>query len=85
MMATAGEPDQTIIYDISDTAFTDAIEIRQLIVLLQIQNSGNINARLHRKDAGTAAAIMRNALITRLVLLVSRVYDQSSFETDRAM
>lgn len=82
MMATAGEPNQTI-YDISDTAFTDAIEIRQLIVLLQIQNSGNVNGCLNRKSAGTAASIMRNALITRLVLLVSRVYDQSKYETDR--
>src|SRR5262245_44277474 len=82
-MMTTLEPGQTIVYEISDAAFVDAIEIRQLIALLQIQNSGNINGQLNRKDAGTAALIMRNALISRLVLLVRRVYDQGAYETDR--
>jgi hypothetical protein len=70
----AEEPGQSIVYEISDVGFTDGIEIKQLIHLLEIQNNEGVNDTLNLKDAGSAGAILRNAMLSRLVLLVSRVY-----------
>jgi hypothetical protein len=68
------DPEQTVVYTISDTGFMDGIEIRQIIELLNVQNNGSINDAISKTDATTAATILRNSLITRLVLLVSRIY-----------
>jgi hypothetical protein len=69
-----GQPGQTVVYEISDVGFTDGIEIKQLIHLLEIQNNEGVNDALNAVEAGSAGAILRNALLSRLVLLVSRVY-----------
>jgi hypothetical protein len=71
------EAAQTIVYNISDSGFSDGIEIRQIIALIEEQNIGKANEALSQADAGTAAMIIRNSLITRLVLLVSRIYSPS--------
>jgi hypothetical protein len=68
------EPGQTIVDKISDDGFTDGIEIRQIIELLREQNEGCVNDELSRTAAATAAMMVRNGLLTRLVLLVSRIY-----------
>jgi hypothetical protein len=68
------EPGQTIVDKISDGGFTDGIEIRQIIELLEVQNNGGLNEAISKTNATTAAMVLRNSLITRLVLLVSRVY-----------
>jgi hypothetical protein len=72
-----GEPGQSVVYEISDVGFTDGIEIKQLIHLLEVQNNEGVNDALNLKDAGTTGAILRNAMLSRLVLLVSRVYGTS--------
>jgi AbiU2 len=71
------EPGQTTVDKISDDGFTDGIEIRQIIELLEVQNNGGINEAISKTDANTAAMMLRNSLVTRLVLLVSRVYAPS--------
>jgi AbiU2 len=71
------DPGQTVVYEISDTGFTDGIEIRQIVELLEIQNNEGVNDALSQTDATTAALMLRNALMTRLVMLVSRVYASS--------
>jgi AbiU2 len=72
-----GGAEQTIVYEISDVGFTDGIEIKQLIQLLEIQNNEGVNEALNLNEAGSAGLILRNALISRLVLLVSRVHAPS--------
>jgi hypothetical protein len=71
------EPGQTIVYEISDNGFVDGIEIRQIIEVLCVQNSEGIDDALSKADAADAAMVVRNGLITRLVLLVSRIYARS--------
>lgn len=61
--------------DIADIAFTDAIEIRQIIQALELQNRNEISEALLAVGAGYAADVIKNALIARLVLLVGRVFD----------
>jgi hypothetical protein len=52
----------------------DGIEIRQIIENLRVQNEGGVNDELSKIDAAQAAMMVRNGLLTRLVLLVSRDY-----------
>jgi hypothetical protein len=66
--------------DIADSGFTDAIEIRQIIQALELQNTNEVSEALQAVGAGYAAITIRNALIARLVLLVGRVYDHSGHE-----
>jgi hypothetical protein len=66
-----------MVCDITDTGFTDAIEIRQIIQALELQNRSEVSEALLAVGAGYAAVTIRNALIARLVLLVGRVYDHS--------
>jgi hypothetical protein len=63
--------------DITDIGFTDAIEIRQIVQALELQNQSEVSDALLAVGAGHAAVTIRNALIARLVLLVGRVYDHS--------
>lgn len=74
--------------EIADVGFTDAIEIRQIIQSLELQNQNEISEALLAVGAGYAAVIIRNALIARLVLLVGRVFDGSchgELHVNRAM
>jgi hypothetical protein len=52
----------------------DAQEILVLTQLMKVQNNGKVNPNLNEAGAGGAGAVVRNALIARLVLLVSRCY-----------
>jgi hypothetical protein len=81
-MSAAEEPGQTTVYEISDGGFVDAIEIRQIVQLLEFQNNDSVRDALEEKEAETASLMMRNALISRLVLLVSRVYSTPSRDAD---
>jgi hypothetical protein len=73
-MIEGDEPGQTIVYEISDGGFVDGIEIRQIVEILRVQNEDGANDELSKTDASAAAMMVRNGLLTRLVLLVSRVY-----------
>jgi len=55
-------------------ALFDAQEILVLRRLLQVQNDAGVNPSLNEAGAGGASAIVRNALLSRLVLLVSRCF-----------
>lgn len=61
---------------IAKLALSDAVEIITLIALLQTQNKSGINDRLNKAGAGRAAATVKNALITRLVMLIARAYSE---------
>ncbi|WP_441267682.1 hypothetical protein AB7G19_02315 [Bradyrhizobium sp. 215_C5_N1_1] len=52
----------------------DAQEILVLVQLVKVQNNGTVNPRLNDAGAGGAGAMIRNAMISRLVMLVSRCY-----------
>ena len=73
----AEERPATIVYEISDVGFADGIEIKQLIQLLETQNNEGVNDALNLTEADTAGLILGNSMISRLVLLVSRVYAPS--------
>jgi hypothetical protein len=75
MSTEAGEPHKAEkVREIATLALNDALEILTLIEVLKRQNTGGINARLSKAGAGNAATAVRNALIARLVLLISRAY-----------
>jgi hypothetical protein len=59
----------SLIYEVAETAFIHALEI-----LMQFQNSGQINVRLSDAGAGRAGIAVRNAMISRIVLLVAGCY-----------
>ena len=59
---------------ISTLSFDDAVETRCLIEVMQTQNTLGINDRISDAGAAGAGVSVRNALITRLVMLVSREY-----------
>jgi hypothetical protein len=52
----------------------EATEIVSLIALLQVQNGEGVNKNVSAAGAGGAGIVVRNALISRLVLLTSRAY-----------
>jgi len=71
---TAYEIIETQLKPIAKNGFDDALEILQLIALLETQNSNGINTGLSKAGAGRAAIVARNAFIARLTLLVVRCY-----------
>ena len=68
---------ENLVIPIAKDGFTDAQEILQIISLMRVQNSNNVNKNLSNAGAGGAAITARNALIARLTLLVSRCYSRS--------
>ena len=58
----------------SDKAFVDGIELLHLIEVLQRQNTGGVNDKLNAAGAGGAATYVRNAIISRIVLIVAGAY-----------
>jgi hypothetical protein len=59
---------------IAELALGDAIEITLLIALIEGQNAGGVNKQLNDAGAGSSAMVLRNALISRLVILIARAY-----------
>lgn len=59
---------------VAEQALSDAVEITLLIALIKGRNAGGVNERLNEAGAGSAAIVVRNALIARLVLLIARAY-----------
>jgi hypothetical protein len=57
---------------IGNIALQNALEILLLIELLETQNGNGINESISDAGAGGAGIVVRNSLITRLVLLVSQ-------------
>jgi hypothetical protein len=65
---------EEIVLEIAKQALDDAKEITVLVGLIREQNKDGVNKRLSEAGAGNAAKAVRNALITRLVILVARAY-----------
>jgi hypothetical protein len=62
------------IEEIGEEAFSTALEILQLVELIEKQNTGRINGNLSDSGAGRAAETVRNSMISRLVLLVAGAF-----------
>jgi hypothetical protein len=74
---TTEEVIEKAIKPIAKDGFSDALEILQLIAILEAQNTNHVNKGLNEAGAGRAAATVKNALITRLTVLVTRCYSKS--------
>src|ERR1700733_1105251 len=59
---------------IATEAHQTGMEILELIEIMQKQNTGRINGNLSDSGAARAAIVVRNALTTRLVILVAGAF-----------
>ena len=66
--------DATEAWEISDKAFVDAIELLHLIEVMQAQNTGALNEKLSVAGAAGAAMVIRNGLLSRIVLFLAGAY-----------
>jgi AbiU2 len=67
--------DSEVIREIASRAYGgDALEILLLIETMEVQNTDPVNKNLSDAGAAPAALIVRNSLLTRLLILVSREY-----------
>jgi hypothetical protein len=73
-MTTSGQAAVVQVRQIGNVALQNALEILLLIELLETQNGNGINECISDAGAGGAGIVVRNSLITRLVLLVSQCY-----------
>jgi AbiU2 len=71
---TSDQQDAADVWTISDEGYMDALELLQLIEVIQGQNSGLVNQKLSIKGAAPAAHVVRNALLSRIVLFVAGAY-----------
>jgi AbiU2 len=62
------------VYEISNKAFEDAIELLHLIEVMQAQNTDAVNAKLSAASAAGAALVVRNGLLSRIVLFLAGAY-----------
>ena len=65
------------VYEISEKAFVDGIELLNLIEVMQGQNKDRINAKLSAAGAAGAAMVVRNGLLSRIVLFLAGAYAAS--------
>jgi hypothetical protein len=67
--------DSEIVREIASRAYgIDALEILLLIETMEVQNTDPVNKNLSDAGAAQAGIIVRNSLLTRLVIMVSREY-----------
>ncbi len=59
---------------IARDGFLAALEILQLIEVMEKQNQGRINANLSDSDAARAGIVVRNSLVARITLLVAGAF-----------
>jgi hypothetical protein len=62
--------------EIAELALKDAIEITRLIALMRGQNTDGLKQQLEKAGAGEAAAVVKNALLARLVTMIARAYSE---------
>lgn len=62
------------VFEIAEKAFDDAIELLHLIEVMQRQNSSGINEKLTAANAGGAGKVVRNSVLSRIVLFVAGAY-----------
>jgi hypothetical protein len=71
---TPDQKDALEAYEISNRAFDDAIELLQLIEVMQGQNKDDINAKLSEAGAAGAALVVRNGVQSRIILFLAGAY-----------
>src|SRR5262249_50756251 len=62
------------ICEIAERAFWDGVEILSVIEVLEIGNQTRVQKAINKSDVRFAADIIKNALFTRLILLVARAH-----------
>jgi len=62
------------ICDISERAFWDGVEILTVIEVLETGNQTRVQKAINKGDVRFAADVIKNALFTRLILLVARAH-----------
>ena len=62
------------VYEISVKAFEDGIELLHLIEVMQAQNNDAINEKLSAAGAAGAAMVVRNGLLSRIILFLAGAY-----------
>jgi hypothetical protein len=65
------------VFEISDTAFMDGIELLHLIEVMEALNADDISKRLSVENAAGAAKVIRNGLLSRIVLFLAGAYSES--------
>jgi hypothetical protein len=76
MDRTASDPD--IVREIASRGYgRDALEILLLIEIMEVQNTDPVNDNLSDAGAAQAAIVVRNSLLTRLLILVTREYGRA--------
>jgi hypothetical protein len=71
-----------IVREIVNQALGFGIELLSLVELMEAQNSSNVNANLQKAGLHNPVFSIRNATITRIVLMVAREYSKPR-KTDR--
>jgi hypothetical protein len=62
------------LHDMAREAFQAAMEILQIVELMERQNTGRINGNISDSGAARAGISIRNSMITRLVILVAGAF-----------
>jgi hypothetical protein len=63
-----------LLSEIAHQGFLDALEIIALIEVMERQNQGRVVGKLSDAGAASAGIVIRNALITRITILVARPF-----------
>jgi hypothetical protein len=77
LMTPEEQQDPSEAWEVSDRAYVGAIELLHLIEVMQGQNNGSINAKLSAAGAAGAAMVVRNSVLSRIVLFVAGAYAPS--------
>jgi hypothetical protein len=64
----------SLLNEIAQQGFQDALEIIALIEVMERQNQGRVLTKLSDEGAGSAGIVIRNALIARITILVARPF-----------
>jgi AbiU2 len=73
-MTAAGVRRVLKLHEMAREAFQAAMEILQIVELMERQNTGRINGNLSDSGAARAGISIRNSMITRLVILVAGAF-----------
>jgi hypothetical protein len=63
-----------LVRQIGEDALVDAMEIFVTIELMEAQNTGGVNERLSDEGAGQGGIVIRNALLSHLIVTVTRAF-----------
>ena len=73
-MSDAKKTPVELFNEVAHLGFLDALEIIALIEVMERQNQGRVAGKLSDEGAAAAGIVIRNALITRIAILVARPF-----------